>query len=184
MRRRRQSFFIQSMIEDNCFQSRLIALNDIIKEWWEWPPRGDTWNLPHCPMKIQLANDAPLIDFPITTVGITTDSSSPFRTYMLHCYQCGKTQLRIQGRITRVLPWLEPTQEPVTVDGCRRCGWAFTFQSTKPNSNILFRLPQQISTVFCMICGHEIPKLSTLTGIKECVHCHTPYNFQSMAWYN
>lgn len=127
-------------------------------------------------MKIQIATDSFPLEFSITTIGITTDSTNPYRTYMVHCYLCGKTQVRLQGKITRIIPWLEPTDKAIIVDGCRRCGWAFTMQQTEPSKTVLVRVPANISKVFCVICGHEIKP----NGLTKCTHCHMVYDMKKL----
>lgn len=81
-------------------------------------------------MKIQLNDNSGEVDLIISTVAITpTDRVSLFR-----CTNCGTPIIQYQGSILKIYPYVEPTDEVLTVNKCHRCGAYYTFQ-TQPTSD-------------------------------------------------
>jgi hypothetical protein len=125
-------------------------------------------------VQIQTSDNLPPVDIHITSVGIARNDKLPHRTYLLHCHSCGKEQMQVQGKLTRIISWLEPTDGAVIIHKCPRCQNRFTIQTAPIAAKVMVRITKLDRSEFhCAICSRQIYRDET-----ECSRCGTAYDFR------
>lgn len=124
-------------------------------------------------MQIQTADDSYPIDIAVQSIGIAKNPANPERTYLLHCNKCGKEHFQIQGKLSRIIPWLEPTVSASGIHKCARCGNRFTIQDAELVKRVLVKITKLSRASFCCpICSRRM-----LLDEEECPRCRTEYSF-------
>lgn len=122
-------------------------------------------------MQITSAKDNSLSDIIIHSIGVSRATT----TFMLFCFHCGREQDQITGKLTRIIPWLEPSNTMVVIKRCDRCRTNYTLQETATTTKVVVRLGrQELSPFYCAVCHFDFPNLSTQT----CPRCNTIYDFK------
>lgn len=123
-------------------------------------------------MQITSAKDYSLSEITVHSIGI---SNAP-TTFLLRCFHCGREQSQVQGKLTRIIPWYEPTTTLTVINKCARCLTRYTIQETQSNATVLVRLGiTELSPFHCAVCSHDIHSLST----SQCPICKTIYDFRN-----
>ncbi len=91
---------------------------------------------------------------PVSTVTLYDDKA----TYPFHCVACGNTSNIIGGKVTKMTPILEPSEQIPVISTCKSCKAKYVFQdSYEPEVTItviLFRTPV-IQSFYCYLGGGE-----------------------------
>lgn len=121
-------------------------------------------------MLITTAKDKRELEIPVHSIGIAPSTT----TFLLHCHLCGKERGQVNGKITRIISWLEPTEQASFIDRCMGCGQHVTFQDASPSKSIMIRISERDRTSFhCPICAKRI-----LTDEVTCVRCRAQFDFR------
>ena len=120
-------------------------------------------------MQITSAKDNSLSEISIHSIGISIAKT----TFLLRCPHCGREQMQVSGKPTRIIPWFEPTTTLITIHKCSRCMLKFTIQETQSRPHVLVRL-DTFSPFFCIVCSHGFPNFTN----ADCPICKTIYDFK------
>ncbi len=122
-------------------------------------------------MQITTAKDRQIIELPVSSIGITKGDT----TFLLSCYACGHNKLgRVQGKLTRIIAYFEPTEHASFIARCPNCNAFMTFQDTPPAKSVVVRITKyQRASFHCPVCGKRI-----LLDEDECMRCRTEFDFR------
>lgn len=125
-------------------------------------------------VQIKTSDTNPSIDIAVESIGVATNPASPDRTYMLHCTHCGKEQMRLVGKLSRIIAWVEPNLNPQTIHRCTRCGNLITITPANVTKTVLVRISaRDRAGFFCPICSRQI-----YTDESDCPRCRTEFDFR------
>lgn len=93
---------------------------------------------------------------PVSTVTLYKEKEEA--TYPFHCIACGNTSNIIGGKVTKITPILEPSNQISVVSTCKSCKAKYVFQDSLEPDNIvqvvLFPTPV-IQSFYCYLGGGE-----------------------------
>jgi uncharacterized CHY-type Zn-finger protein len=69
----------------------------------------------------------------ISTVSLTKSSSDDLLAF--RCSSCSGMVTKYQGRVTKIYPFLEPSEDVVVAKQCKDCGKHYTFQTHQGYKN-------------------------------------------------
>lgn len=81
-------------------------------------------------------------------------------TYPYHCNNCGNTLCVIGGKVTKIYPILEPSEQIVVIQTCKSCKAKYTFQdsNTPTHTNmikVLLSPKMEMQNFYCYLGGGE-----------------------------
>lgn len=111
---------------------------------------------------------------PVSTV--TLQRGDPGVTYPFHCTSCGNTHTIIGGKVIKIYPILEPSEQVTVVTTCHSCRAKFVFQETteegtRPIKVVLFP-KQERQSFFCYLGGGELKSLNKILEYDK-VHAYS-----------
>lgn len=125
-------------------------------------------------MQIKTSDTNPSVDIAVESIGVAKNITDPDRTYMLHCTHCGKDRNQIQGRLSRIIAWVEPNVNPQVINKCSRCGNLTTIQTVPYTKRVLVRVSRQDRAgFFCPICSRRV-----MLDEEDCPRCNTMFDFR------
>ena len=93
---------------------------------------------------------------PVQTISLSklTDKD---QTFLFHCVYCGQAVCQIQGKVDKVFPGLEPTNDVVVVYKCMQCKRTYNFQTHDYKYKdvtrvVLTNQDNIVNTFHCYIC--------------------------------
>ncbi len=92
----------------------------------------------------------------VHTVSITHHKSNADESaLMFRCPYCADRILRIQGKIVKIAPGLEPAIDVTTINFCPTCQRSYTFQTIKSNktaTRLTLAARGEYNTLHCIEC--------------------------------
>ena len=92
---------------------------------------------------------------PVSTVTLYQEGET---TYPFHCPNCGNTSNIIGGKVTKMTPIYEPSDQIPVISTCKSCKAKYVFQdSLEPEVtiNVILSLTPVIQSFYCYLGGGE-----------------------------
>lgn len=92
---------------------------------------------------------------------MTLFSEGEGATYPFHCVTCGNTTNIIGGKVTRIYPFLEPSNQITVVTTCKSCKAKYVFQDGSDDTDneqvkVLLHPKEVQQSFYCYLGGGEI----------------------------
>lgn len=113
---------------------------------------------------------------PVSTVTLVRAGEN--ETYPFHCINCGNTSNIIGGKVVKIYPIFEPSDQIPVLSTCKACKTKYVFQdSTEVVSDgvkVLLYPKDQLQSFFCYLGGGEVKSINKILEYNK-IHSYSFY---------